>query len=173
MIFIDNSNIFRGALTKGIKFDYKKIVEFLSKETIEPYDLVRVIMYCTIDRSQPKTQIELQEKLYKKFNSFPKFDVKIFDLRIINDKKTGVVLDKYEKGVDVALVTDLLLLASRGAFDVAIICAGDGDFYRAVEGIKDMGKEIYVASFDHNCGQKLKEVSLGYISLTQNSVKLI
>ena len=79
--------------------------------------------------------------------------------------------DRYEKGVDVALVTDLLLLASRNAFDVAFICAGDADFFRAVEGVKDMGKEIYVASFDSSCSQKLKDASLGYISLTRNAEK--
>ena len=45
-----------------------------------------------------------------------------------------------------ALVTDLLLLASRNAFDVAIICGGDADFFRAVEGAKEMGKEVYIAS---------------------------
>jgi uncharacterized LabA/DUF88 family protein len=72
----------------------------------------------------------------------------------------------------VSLVTDLLLLASRNAFDVAIICAGDADFFRAVEGVKEMGKEIYIASFDESCATKLKDASLGYFSLTMHSDKI-
>jgi uncharacterized LabA/DUF88 family protein len=170
MVFIDNSNIFRGSRREDIKFDYQKLVSFLAEAAIERYDLTRVIMYCAVDRSQPESKIRSQEELYSVFNSFIKFDVKTFDLKVIRDA-SGLVTDRYEKGVDVALVTDLLLLASRNAFDVAFICAGDADFFRAVEGVKDMGKEIYVASFDSSCSQKLKDASLGYISLTRNAEK--
>ena len=60
----------------------------------------------------------------------------------------------------------------RNAFDVAIICAGDADFFRAVEGVKEMGKEIYIASFDSSCATKLKDASLGYVSLTTYSAKI-
>ena len=84
----------------------------------------------------------------------------------------GDITDKYEKGVDVALVTDLLLLASRNAFDVAIICGEDADFFRAVEGVKEMGKEVYIASFGSSCATTLKDASLGYISLTMYSAKI-
>lgn len=174
MIFIDNSNIFRGSRREGIKFDYQKLVDFLADSGIsrlEKYDLTRVIMYCAVDRSQPDDRIRAQEALYSIFNSFIKFDVKTFDLKVVQ-AANGDITDKYEKGVDVALVTDLLLLASRNAFDVAIICAGDADFYRAVEGVKEMGKEIYIASFDESCATKLKDASLGYISLTMHSDKI-
>lgn len=175
MVFIDNSNIFRGSRREGIKFDYQKLVDFLADSSVprlEKYDLTRVIMYCAVDRSQPDGKIRAQEALYSSFNSFIKFDVKTFDLKIIKDAVTGAITDRYEKGVDVALVTDLLLLASRDAFDVAIICAGDADFFRAVEGVKEMGKEIYIASFDSSCASKLKDASLGYISLTTYSNKI-
>lgn len=173
MIFIDNSNIFRGSREEGIRFDYQKLVDFLTDtgiERLERYDLTRVIMYCAVDRSQPEEKIRSQESLYATFNSFIKFDVKSFDLKLVYDN--GCLKDKYEKGVDVALVTDLLLLASKNAYDVAIICAGDADFFRAIEGVKDMGKEIYVASFDSRCAQKLRDTALGYVSLTRNADKI-
>ena len=174
MVFIDNSNLFRGSRREDIKFEYQKLVDFLADsgiQRLEKYDLTRVIMYCAIDRSQPEARIRAQEALYSNFNSFIKFDVKTFDLKVIRDA-TGAITDRYEKGVDVALVTDLLLLASRNAFDVAIICAGDADFFRAIEGVKEMGKEIYIASFDSSCATKLKDASLGYISLTTYSAKI-
>jgi uncharacterized LabA/DUF88 family protein len=174
MVFIDNSNIFRGSREESIRFDYQKLVDFLTDtgiERLEKYDLTRVIMYCAVDRSQPDERIRSEEGLYARFNSFIKFDVKSFDLKLVYDD-SGNLKDKYEKGVDVALVTDLLLLASKNAYDVAIICAGDADFFRAIEGVKDMGKEIYVASFDSRCAQKLRDTSLGYISLTENADKI-
>ncbi len=174
MIFIDNSNIFRGSRHESIRFDYQKLVDFLADtgiERLEKYDFTRAIIYCAVDRSQPEERARDQERLYATFNSFIKFDVKTFDLKVVYDE-SGKVKDKYEKGVDVALVTDLLLLASRDAFDVAIICAGDADFFRAVEGVKEMGKEIYVASFDSHCADKLRDTSLGYISLTKYPDKI-
>jgi len=174
MVFIDNSNIFRGSRNEGIKIDYQKLVDFLADtgiKRLERYDLTRAIMYCAVDRSQPESRVNAQEGLYSVFNSFIKFDVKTFDLKVICDD-AGNAKDKYEKGVDVALVTDLLLLASRNAFDVAIICAGDADFLRAVQGVMEMGKEIYVASFDSCCANQLTRSSLGYISLTQYADKI-
>lgn len=173
MIFIDNSNLFRGSRKEGIKFDYQKLVNFLADTKIdgfEKYDLIRATLYCVVDRSQPPDKVQKQENLYSKFNKLIKFDVKKFDLKVETDAKGNLV--KYEKGVDVALATDLLLLAARNAFDVAIICAGDADFCSAVEGVKEMGKEIYIASFDTSCANPLKEVALGYISLTQNADRI-
>jgi uncharacterized LabA/DUF88 family protein len=172
MVFVDNSNIFLGAKDLGCKIDYQKLANFLSVKALEQYDLMRVFLYCTINREQTPDRVKFQVDLYKHFNSFIKFDVATFDLRIIRDKETGNIIDKYEKGVDVALVTDLLLQTKNNAFDVAIICAGDNDFFRAVEGVKDAGREIYVASFDHSCSDNLKGCSLGYISLTKNLEKI-
>ena len=86
MIFIDNSNIFRGSCREGIKFDYQKLVDFLADsgiQRLEKYDLTRVIMYCAVDRSQPDDRVRAQEALYSIFNSFIKFDVKTFDLKLV------------------------------------------------------------------------------------------
>jgi uncharacterized LabA/DUF88 family protein len=178
MIFIDNSNIFRGSWKGGpqgepVKVHYPRLTEFLSASAIEKYDLTRVLMYCALDVSKPESEIRHQERLYSEFNSYLNFDVKVFDLKIVIDKATGQMTDKYEKGVDVALATDLLILAAKNAYDVAIVCAGDADFINAIEGVKDMGKQVYVASFEKSCAWKLRQAALGYISLTTNANKII
>lgn len=177
MIFIDNSNIFLGSKEGGpkkddVKVDYPKLATFLSTEAIEKYDLTRVLMYCALDVSKSPAQIRHQRAIYEDFNSYLNFDVSIFDLKIIKDKTTGKVVDKYEKGVDIALATDLLLLGARNAYDAAIVCAGDADFIKAIEGAIDMGKQVYVASFEKNCSWKLKQAALGYISLTSYADKI-
>ena len=125
-------------------------------------------MYCTVDPSQNPGAVQRQKDLYRKFNRFRNFDVKEFELKIVLDH-LGNIIEKREKGVDVALVTDLLLLATRDAYDVAIICGGDGDMVRAIDGVKEMGKQIYVAAFDGNCADALKRSALDYISLTENA----
>jgi hypothetical protein len=58
-------------------------------------------MYCAVDRSQPDDRVRAQEALYSIFNSFIKFDVKTFDLKVVQ-AANGDITDKYEKGVDVA-----------------------------------------------------------------------
>lgn len=45
-----------------------------------------------------------------------------------------------EKGIDVALVVDMLCMAFRNAYDVAILVGGDSDYRTAVEEIKRWGK---------------------------------
>jgi uncharacterized LabA/DUF88 family protein len=52
------------------------------------------------------------------------------------------------KGVDIALTTDLLSNAYRDNYDVAVLCAGDGDYVPLVEEVKRLGKVVYLSFFD-------------------------
>ncbi len=50
-----------------------------------------------------------------------------------------------EKGVDVKLATDLLVL--NDIYDVGIIVSGDADYVPVVQSVKDWGKQIINVSF--------------------------
>lgn len=52
-----------------------------------------------------------------------------------------------EKGVDTALVTDLLSLAWQGAYDVAILVTSDADFIPAVEHVQAKGLKVVNAGW--------------------------
>jgi uncharacterized LabA/DUF88 family protein len=52
-----------------------------------------------------------------------------------------------EKGVDTAIVTDLLSLGSEGRFDVAILLTSDADFIPAVERIQERGLKVINATW--------------------------
>jgi len=47
-----------------------------------------------------------------------------------------------EKGVDIALATDMLKFATDNIYDTAILVTGDGDFAMAVYAVKDLGKNV-------------------------------
>ena len=47
-----------------------------------------------------------------------------------------------EKGVDTAIVTDLLSLAGEEAYDVAILVSSDADHIPAVEWIQAHGRKV-------------------------------
>ncbi|HEX6472445.1 MAG TPA: NYN domain-containing protein [Streptosporangiaceae bacterium] len=51
-------------------------------------------------------------------------------------------IGKPEKGVDAAIVTDLLSLAWQNAFDVAILITSDADFVPAVERVQERGLKV-------------------------------
>lgn len=52
-----------------------------------------------------------------------------------------------EKEVDTTLVADLVRLAAVGAYDVAVLVSGDGDFASALEAARSLGKQTYVATW--------------------------
>lgn len=69
-----------------------------------------------------------------------------------------------EKGVDTAIVTDLLSLAGEDAYDVAILLSSDADHIPAVEWIQARGRKVINATWA-NHGFDLKKTSWAEIEL--------
>jgi uncharacterized LabA/DUF88 family protein len=55
-----------------------------------------------------------------------------------------------EKGVDTAIVTDLLSLASESAYDVAVLLSSDADHIPAVEWVQARGIKVINATWSHH-----------------------
>lgn len=53
--------------------------------------------------------------------------------------------EQYQKGVDSLIVLDLVRLAERRAYDVAVLIAGDRDIAPAVRAVQDAGAKVIVA----------------------------
>lgn len=60
-----------------------------------------------------------------------------------------------EKGIDAAIVTDLLSLAWQGAMDIGVLLSSDADFIPAVQRIQERGLKIINASWSQR-GHDLK-----------------
>ncbi len=52
-----------------------------------------------------------------------------------------------EKEVDTTMVADMLRLAAVGAFDILVLLSGDADLAPAVEGVRSLGKQAFVATW--------------------------
>ena len=65
----------------------------------------------------------------------------------------------YEKGVDIKIATDMLVHASRGAFNAAILVSADTDFFDALQAVKDFGRHAEVALFNPTGSRVLREVA--------------
>jgi hypothetical protein len=52
-----------------------------------------------------------------------------------------------EKEVDTTMVADMLRLAAVDAFDVMVLVSGDADHAPAIEGVRSIGKQVFVATW--------------------------
>lgn len=78
----------------------------------------------------------------------------------------------YQKGVDVALVTEAMSLAFERAYDVAIIVSGDNDFVDAINFIKTKGLKVWVVSYKSCLGDDIMRVADRVIRLDDISGKI-
>lgn len=60
-----------------------------------------------------------------------------------------------EKGVDTAIVTDMIRLAWEDAYDIAVLVSSDSDFIPAIQFLDQRGRKVIQAGFPRT-GQHLK-----------------
>jgi uncharacterized LabA/DUF88 family protein len=143
MVFIDGSNLFGACRQIGFKIDLQKLVDVL----VAGRPLLRPCYYCAIPETPGQKQIDFHRML-----KYLGFRVVTKTLKSRPSKSGGVSF--VEKGVDVALVTEMLSMAFKNAYDVAILVSGDDDYVGAVEEIKSMGKRVEIASFEYDPNKK-------------------
>jgi len=152
IVFIDGPNLYAAKKPFGIKVDYFKLVRELvgERRLIRPYFYTAFNPFNEEDKEQMMKFLSVLER--------GGFGVKALPLRM----REGRLV---EKGVDVAIVTDMLVLAFRNAYDTAILVSGDTDLVEAVRAIKAMGKRVEVAMFSHVAGEELKRAADVFIPL--------
>ena len=163
MMFIDGENLFYGCKNYGkerdgktFKIDLAKMRDALVGDRI----LRRAYFYGSIP-SDPRSEEE-KERIEKQQRYYRSLDYQGFKTTIIPLKKrqiehtcarcghTSITETQIEKGVDVALVADMLSIGLSGSFDVAILVSGDYDYHKAVEELQRRGVIVEVAYFRHH-----------------------
>ena len=147
MIFIDGSNLSGGSARYAEKIndpDYEVDVFKLLKRISRGYDLIRTYFYSSTAQPQDirsKTEQFWHQKMITLQTQLMRHGVKVTNKLRQKNK---------EKGVDVALVTDFLMLGMREAFEVAIIVSGDQDYVNAIEAVQNMGRTVHIACFENS-----------------------
>lgn len=78
---------------------------------------------------------------------------------LTKDNQVIFVNQHYQKGVDVALVTELLRMAREEVYDTAIVVSGDNDYTNAVDCVKSMGMRVEIACFKSALGWDLRQIA--------------
>ncbi len=92
---------------------------------------------------QPGIQVVLKERRPRQAPRCPRCHESIQVCPACGNDLSGT----QEKGVDSALVTDMIRLAWEGAYDVAVLVSSDSDFIPAVEYLDSRGFKVIQAGF--------------------------
>lgn len=148
MIFIDGSNLYHGMLdTIGkTSIDLEKLVKRLSGKGRK---LIRAYYYnAPLDRKCNLEKYKSQQRWFEKLRKIPNFSVILVRLR--KRKNNSGKVEYSIKGDDIHIAVDMVKFAYNDAYDTAILVSGDGDFYPAIEVVKDRGKRVENAYFKSN-----------------------
>ncbi len=132
--------------------------------------LEETIVHASVNDSATSTEAPLRNWLTNWLHRQPSYNVKIRNRkprrRTIRCSSCATDIDTCphcataltsaaEKGVDAALVTDLLSLAWQRAYDVAILVSGDADYIPAIEYVQSQGLKVINAAWP-NRGYELR-----------------
>jgi uncharacterized LabA/DUF88 family protein len=71
-----------------------------------------------------------------------------------------------ENEVDTTMVADMLRLAAVGAFDILVLMSGDSDHAPAVEGVRALGRQVYVATWGGiGLSRRIRRAAFDHIDL--------
>ena len=170
MIFIDGSNIYWGQNyfskihNEKFRIDFRKLIDAV----IEKRDLIRTIYYCSVPEKPKESQVKFNDYLRK-------LGIQIIEKRLRERvNPTNGIQTTTEKGVDIALATDLLAYAWENVYDVAVLVSGDEDYSGAVQKVMTKGKNVELVSFRGSTSKELSKncTKITYIDDLAGIVKL-
>jgi uncharacterized LabA/DUF88 family protein len=142
MIFIDNSNVFKGFQKYHIKADYERLKEIITRgRKLQDIFLYEGVIY-PISPEKKRWYEELSNRSgYVIKASFDKI------------AKAGAI----EKKVDINIAIDIISLGYEDAYDTAVLVSGDGDFVPIVKKINELNKDLEIWAFRYSLANALKE----------------
>lgn len=110
-----------------------------------------------LDR-EPGVQVVIKERTRKGYPTCPHCHERV---AYCPQPECGLELSRTEeKGIDTAIVTDMIRLAWEGAYDVAVLVSSDRDFIPAVQFLDGRGLKVLQAGFP-NTGNALAAACWG------------
>ena len=150
MVFIDGSNFYHNLKTHHFdtKIDFKKFSNLLCGARKH----VRTYYYNTpLKQWDDPEEYRRQQSFFDSLRRTPYLELKLgyFLKKTKTCENCGHILNyPVEKGCDVTLAVDMMSMAYKNLYDVAILVSSDGDFASACQCIKDLGKHVENAYFE-------------------------
>ena len=179
-IFFDGKNFYSGwrATAEGTTIDFVKLSEWLVKKA-NGSRLWGAYYYTGIETGE-LARTEGQRRLVvflDQLELLRGFFVHRFQRKARHRRceKCGAISTySQEKEVDTTMVADMLRLAAVDAFDAAILVSGDSDHWPAVEGVRAIGKQVYVATWGkEGLSARVRKAAFDHIDLRDGLAQFI
>jgi uncharacterized LabA/DUF88 family protein len=175
-IFIDGSNLDIATIKS-----FKKRVspELLAGKLVDGRRLMRVNYYeAPLLPDVNRQSFDAQQTFFQRLRENAYFDLRL-GRRVKRDKdficphcnKPFKKSSFEQKGVDTLIAFDLVALATRNAYDIAVIVAGDQDFVCPVLEVRMMGKHVENAFTEEAWSPALKTVADKVVILNKDFLK--
>jgi uncharacterized LabA/DUF88 family protein len=171
-LFIDGKNFYSGwkQSVPDSRLDFHKLAQWLVV-AVGGTRLWGAYYYTGIETGESSEQ-QGQRKLAGFLNMLelePGFFVKRFPRKARTFRcQSCQALNNFtqEKEVDTTMVADMLRLAAVDAFDLMVLVSGDADHAPAVEGVRSLGKQVYVASWEEiGLASRIRKAAFDHINL--------
>jgi len=155
-IFIDGSNFYHGlrAMFQRTTVDFGKFSERLCSGRKH----VRTYYYIVpLNQKENPQAYSQQQKFFAYLDKVPYLERRLGrlvrrqqQLQCPHCNKTFDREFHLEKGVDVKIAMDMLDMAVKKIYDVAVLVSGDGDFSNAIRAVKELGLSVENAYFSRD-----------------------
>lgn len=171
-LFFDGKNFYSGwrDTAQGKRIDFVKLADWLVKR-VGGTHLWGAHYYTGVEAPNPAEPPQKLAGFLDVLETQPGFFVYRFPRKQhkVTCTKCGAENKfTYEKEVDTTMVADMLRYAAVSAFDVAVLMSGDADYAPAVEGVRALGKQAYVASWaGAGVSQRIRRAAFDHVDLMQ------
>lgn len=177
VIFIDGSNFYHGLKSNHAKttIDFEKLANKLSNGR----RLIRTYYYnVPVNQNEEPDRYKIQQRFFSFLDKVPYLETVLG--RLVRRERTNVcskckhterIVFHNEKGIDVNIAVDMLIMGYKNIYDTAILISGDGDFDKAIKGVKDIGKHVENAYFNRGHSKQLMKICDKFIELNTEFLK--
>lgn len=168
-ILIDGNNFYKGCQLNFNRtdVDFRKLGLKLAKAV--DGELLRIYYYNA--HVSPKIDplgYQRQQKFFDNLRATPFITLKLGHLvyhRIRNEHGVSAQYFPTEKGIDVQIAVDMIRMGLLKSCDGTILVSGDSDYIYAVRFSKDLGSNLYIASFPQGGSAELRNEGDGFVMM--------
>lgn len=171
MFFIDGTWLWHNMMPQkqrnNVKLDLYKLPREIIKTLPHKVSLGPVILSASLPKNVDPRDNKLVAKRLNFFHLLEKkcdytLDIYEIDFRgrrlLKKDRDPKDTWEPREKCVDISVASNLLYHAALDNYDQAVIITGDKDFIPALGKVKQLNKDVMIASFRESCSQQLLDI---------------
>jgi len=174
-ILIDGNNFYKGCQLNFNRtdVDFRRLGIKLCRQV--GGELLRIYYYnAHVSKTIDPLGYQRQQKFFDNLRATPFITLKLGHLvyhRLRGEQGFSSQFFPTEKGIDVQIAVDMIRLALLKSCEGTILVSGDSDYIYAVRFAKDLGSNVYIASFPIGGSVELRNEGDGHIIIDQHFIQ--